>query len=130
MGTSYYYETALDPVQQGTTSDRKSIIRTHRLPIALTYFHPEGFFATAAPSFVRQEVTYETNDGEASDNFWVLDLSLGYRLPKRYGIVSLGAKNLTDERFHFEDTNLQTSEPVNPLFQPRRFFYAQFTLAF
>uniref|UniRef100_UPI0005EAE5CD TonB-dependent receptor n=1 Tax=Methyloterricola oryzae TaxID=1495050 RepID=UPI0005EAE5CD len=130
IGASYFYEATHNPLQDAKQDDAKSLIRTHRAPITLSYFHPTGFFATAAPSFVYQKVNYRVDDRSASDTFWVLDVSLGYRLPKRYGIVTLGAKNLTDEHFHFEDTNLQTSEPVNPLFQPRRYFYAQFTLSF
>ena len=33
------------------------------------------------------------------DTFFVVDTSIGYRLPKRYGLISVEAKNLFDKNF-------------------------------
>ena len=60
---------------------------------------------------------------EDGDNFWIVDVSLGYRLPKRYGIVSLGVLNLLDEEFKFQDT-----DPAQPLIPPERTALLRFTL--
>ena len=63
------------------------------------------------------------------ETFWVTDLSVGYRLPKRYGSVSVIVKNVFDEQFQYQDRNFQTTEPVAPLYEPEQTIYVQFTLA-
>ena len=62
---------------------------------------------------------------EKSDDFWLVDASIGYRLPKRRGIVSIGVANLFDEQFNFVDT-----DPFNPRVYPERLVFGRFTLAF
>ena len=59
------------------------------------------------------------------DRFWVVDASVGYRLPKRFGIISLEAKNLLDKEFQFQDT-----DPGNPHILPSRLILFRFTLSF
>ena len=104
-------------------------LTTQKLPIGATLFHPSGMF-------LRLKATYVDQDGEfgnplfiptetESDQFWVVDGAIGYRLPKRYGIVSLEAKNLFDEGFRFQDT-----DPSNPEIVPERVLLAKMTLAF
>jgi outer membrane receptor for monomeric catechols len=86
--------------------------------------------------FLRLKATYVDQDGEFgnprfeptndnSDQFWVVDAAVGYRLPKRYGIFSVEAKNLLDEGFQFQDT-----DPSNPEIIPERSVLAKITLAF
>ena len=60
-----------------------------------------------------------------SDQFWTLDLSVNYRLPKRYGFITVGVTNLFDEEFEYADTDID-----NPSIQPERFFFGKVTLAF
>ena len=69
-------------------------VRTVSLPIAATYFHPSGFFGGIQGTYVDQEVRRSPNSLAASgkDNFFVVDLAIGYRFPKRYGIASLGIR--------------------------------------
>ena len=107
---------------------------THKLPIGINYFHPNGFigrvrttyynqegdFSTAGPGFVTNAPTENK-----SDNFWLVDASVGYRLPKRRGIVSVGVANLFDESFNYVDT-----DPFNPRIYPERLVFSRFTLAF
>ncbi len=54
-----------------------------------------------------------------------MDTALGYRLPKRRGLVSVGVSNLFDESFNFVDT-----DPFNPRIYPERLVYGRITLAF
>jgi hypothetical protein len=63
----------------------------------------------------------EFEDGD--DDFWLFDLAVNYRLPKRYGIVSVGARNLFDEDFEHFDTDRD-----NARIQPERTFFGQITL--
>jgi outer membrane receptor protein involved in Fe transport len=59
-----------------------------------------------------------------SDQFWIFDASAGYRLPDRWGIVSIEGKNLFDRSFQYQDT-----DPLRPLIQPGRTVYVKLTLA-
>ena len=88
------------------------------MPVTVRYFHPAGFFAGLSASYVQQQVellqfgeTKETNE-IGSDNFVTLDMAIGYRLPKRLGILSVGVSNLLDEEFRFQDDNFRTSTPI------------------
>ncbi len=56
-------------------------------------------------------------------HFWIFDAALGYRLPNRYGLVSVEAKNLFDTGFNYTDTN-----PANPAIQPKRVILGKITL--
>jgi hypothetical protein len=107
-------------------------LTTQRVPLGINFFHPSGFGASLTG-------TYWTQDGEfervakgvfglrqsGSDDFWTVDAGINYRLPKRYGFVTVGATNLFDERFKFFNTDLR-----NPSIQPTRMVFGRVTLAF
>jgi outer membrane receptor protein involved in Fe transport len=109
------------------------------------YYHPSGFFANVQATFVHQEIEFENffdNQGrfigvrQGQDNFWVTDALVGYRLPKRHGIVSLVVKNLFDEDFSFQDSfNVRFEEqvvlaPRPPQFSEERAVLARINLWF
>ena len=110
-------------------------LRTYVAPIGVSYFHPSGFFAKLSGTYVDQQVEFEELvPGTASraedhfeDNFWVIDASLGYRLPKRYGIVSINFANLLDEEFRYQGS-FNLSEPRAPQFKPERAIFARINL--
>lgn len=60
-----------------------------------------------------------------NDNFWLFDAAISYRLPKRFGFITVGAKNLFNKKFNYFDVDY-----YNPTIQPDRFVYAKITLAF
>jgi outer membrane receptor protein involved in Fe transport len=96
----------------------------------VNYFHPRGYIA-------KIEATYNDQTGDLliqpggtatekqDENFWIVDTALGYRLPKRRGLVSVGVSNLFDESFNYVDT-----DPFNPRVYPERLLYGRITLAF
>jgi tetratricopeptide (TPR) repeat protein len=103
-------------------------VDTHRVPLGVGFFHPIGLSAWLTGTYFNQDGQFEPNPGEfrsGSDDFVVVDATLGYRLPKRYGFVGVGATNLFDEQFRYHDTNFQS-----PIVQPDRVFFARVTLAF
>jgi len=104
-------------------------LKTHRLKFGGGFFHPSGLFA-------RLKLTYVDQDGvfvdpfmsltlHDDDQFWVVDTSIGYRLPNRFGFLTLEAKNLFDEDFKFQDTDSR-----NPTVSPERLILLRLTLAF
>ena len=56
------------------------------------------------------------------DNFWLLDAGISYRFPKRYGIASIGATNLLDQQFKYQETDFRNARIV-----PSRGFFARLT---
>ncbi|MBN1239762.1 MAG: TonB-dependent receptor, partial [Gammaproteobacteria bacterium] len=129
-GVTYQYE----QFDNGgyTLSDGLTRVRTHRIPIDFNYFHPSGFSAGITTTFVDQAGEFGpmqfgpdplTEHGE--DRFWVTDLSLGYRLPSRHGLISLNVHNLLDEDFRFQD-----ADPENPRILPERMLMLKLTVSF
>ena len=56
----------------------------------------------------------------AADQFWLVDAAINYRLPKRYGFVTVGAKNLFDEEFDYfeiDQNNLRIQQDSQIFFK-------------
>ncbi len=108
-------------------------LRTHRVPLGISYFSSAGFGLDLLGTYVDQEGEFLeflpfppfVNQFTDDDQFWVLDASLSYRLPKRYGLVTLSAKNLLDEEFNFQDV-----DPRNPTLLPERVLLLRVTFDF
>ncbi|MHC1744736.1 MAG: FecR domain-containing protein [Syntrophobacteraceae bacterium] len=101
---------------------------THSVPIGIGFFDPSGFLGRLKATYVNQADAFTRAEDpwvRESDQFWVLDGSIGYRLPDRWGIVTLEVRNLLDEKFRFQDTN-----PANPSIFPERTLYGKVTFAF
>jgi hypothetical protein len=95
---------------------------THSVPLNIRYFHEEGFFAELSVTYVHQEA--ERREGafspDGTDEFVLFDSAVGYRLPKRRGIISIEGRNLTDESFDFQDDRFRSSRASVPIFIPER----------
>ncbi|HZR02178.1 MAG TPA: FecR domain-containing protein, partial [Burkholderiales bacterium] len=93
-----------------------------KLPVGLRYFLPQGFFgevmATTVWQSIRRQATATLPSG--SENFTVIDVLLGWRLPGRRGIVSLEVKNLFNTTFFYQDDNFRSTQIRLPPFVPER----------
>jgi hypothetical protein len=119
LSAEYGYE----EFERGTLDRQSSFsdlpeLRTHYLPLRINYFLPSGFFAKLGVTYVHQEAT-GTDFSASDEGFWVADTSVGYRLPKRYGLVSLDVSNLFDEEFSYQNS-FNMVEQQAPRFQPSR----------
>jgi tetratricopeptide (TPR) repeat protein len=103
-------------------------LKTHRLPLGINFLHPSGLGARLKTTWIDQDGTFEPQLAffpvDGVESFWLVDASIDYRLPKRWGLVSAGAKNLFDEEFKYQET-----DRLNPSVQPERLFFFKFTLA-
>jgi hypothetical protein len=107
-------------------------VETITVPVALRYFNPNGLFAGLEVSYVHQDVDRppDSTHNDGNENVVLLDAAVGYRLPKRYGIVSLEGGNLLDQKFDYQDINFLTSERrASPLI-PERTILGRLTLSF
>jgi tetratricopeptide (TPR) repeat protein len=108
--------------------DDRFELTTHRLPLGVSFFHPLGISTTVTATYWNQYGRFNRFSGavEAGDDqFWTVDAVIGYRLPRRYGFISLGVANLFDQDFKFFDRDVQ-----NPTIQPTRTIFGKVTLAF
>ena len=108
-----------------------SEIDTYRVPLRISFFHPSGFGAALTGTYWYQKGRFENfaqpeaGFQSGSDNFWLVDAAISYRLPKRYGFITVGVTNLFDTKFKFFDVDSE-----NPAIQPARAVFAKITLAF
>lgn len=111
--------------------DKLQQIDTLSVPIGIDYFSENGIFANLTGTFVRQNVKREGNvENEGTERYFLIDASLGYRLPNRRGILSLEARNLFNEHFLFQHINFSTSQAVDSRFVPTRTIFARVTFNF
>lgn len=101
----------------------------HRVPLGARYFHPSGVSAGLTATYWLQkgefeQLTFPPSFVAGRDHFWLVDAALTWRLPRRYGFVSVGARNLFDKAFNAFDV-----DPANPTIQPKRMVFVSATLA-
>ncbi len=129
VGSVEYLYEDWDRGDEYTSIDRIKTLTTHRLGLGGSFFHPTGIFARIKATYADQSGEFWGTGGnltwEGSDQFWVVDAAVGYRLPKRYGLLTVEFKNLFDEEFNFQDT-----DPANPTIYPERMILGRLTLSF
>lgn len=104
-------------------------LETHRFPFNASYYAPNGFSFGLTPTFVQQRGNFQDffppfGLSRDSDDFWVVDGYVQYRLPNRWGVVRLEGGNLLDSSFKFQDV-----DPENPRIVPERLLLLKFTVA-
>jgi outer membrane receptor protein involved in Fe transport len=102
------------------------------VPVFARYFNSLGIFGEVGATYVRQEVdrSFVSPLAQGDDSFVVVDAAVGYRLPKRYGILSVEVRNLFDNSFNFQGDNFRTSEPIVSRYVPERTVLGRITLTF
>ena len=122
-----------EPFQTGFDIPKQ--LRTLSFPLTASYFNSCGFFAGLTVTHVEQDLTFNfggPEDSKTNDSFLITDLSVGYRLPKRMGIISIAAHNLFGEDFRFMDDTFRLVEdqPTVSPYLPERSVFARVTLNF
>jgi hypothetical protein len=103
---------------------------TSRVPLSAGFFHPSGFIANVTLTYWNQTGTFEPLNQPAGtrvdghDIFWLTDFMVGYRMPKRYGLIAVGVKNAFDQKFQYFNTDWRNSTIF-----PDRLVFFKLTLA-
>jgi tetratricopeptide (TPR) repeat protein len=110
-------------------ADYAKTVTTYSVPLGISFFHPSGLGASFKATYINQNGSFAPpsdveNFTDGRDDFWLLDAAISYRLPRRYGVITFGVANLTDEKFDYFETDRN-----NPQILPDRFVYAKFSLA-
>jgi len=130
LSVEYQYED-FDRNARIESTEPPTSMNTHLLPATLGYFHPSGLFGRLRTTYVNQKVKL-SGEGNKDDAFTLADIAVGYRLPERYGIFSIGVRNIFDRDFDFQGIEPRTSreDASNPPFSPERTVVFQLTLSF
>lgn len=102
--------------------------RTWQLPFKVSYFDPRGWSLYGQVRHANQSVRTTGSSGETSEQFWIADTGLRYRISNDIHF-NLEVANLFDRQFLYQDTYL-SGEPRVPLFQPRRTAMARVDIRF
>jgi tetratricopeptide (TPR) repeat protein/predicted porin len=129
LKTEYHYEEVERDIE--FTLNAKEV-KTHKIPLGVNFHHPSGLSASLQATYYDQEGEFlpqganplPQNIVDGDDQFWLFDAAISYRLPKRYGFITVGARNLFDKEFKYYDT-----DPNNPAIIPDRMFFARITLS-
>ena len=114
-------------------------VETASLPFRVNFNHPSGFFAQSEISYVYQSIELASGIAEADvmdssatshDDFTIIDVSLGLRLPKRRVTFRLDVNNLLDEAFLFQGGNIRSAEPSSSRFSPSRTVVGRVSFSF
>jgi tetratricopeptide (TPR) repeat protein len=129
VGTSAEYE--YERFERGLEfvgPEEIQILETRKLPLGINFYHPSGFATRLKATYIDQEGVFgDPRFGTTvkdSDQFWVVDASISYHLPKRRGVVTIEARNLLNEEFKFQDM-----DPASPVIYPESLIFAKVTLA-
>jgi tetratricopeptide (TPR) repeat protein len=120
-------ELVFERLQTEGKTDQPQELNTYRVPLGISVFHPSGLSAFVTGTYWDQDGTFVRSNSsieKGSDNFWTVNAGLNYRLPKRYGLLTVGVTNLTDKDFKFFDRDIS-----NPMIQPDRMVFGKLTLA-
>jgi len=124
--TEYRYERLVrDPL--GNNAGLLANSTTHTLAGEARAFWRLGTFGRLRATFVDQDGMFQNPRQvvvPGQDRFWTFDISLGYRLPRQWGVVAVDSHNALNHTFNFQDTT-----PEEPTILPRRTLTLRLTLA-
>jgi Flp pilus assembly protein TadD len=142
LSADYIYEefernkAFIDP-SSNAYSGAWTYLKTHKTQLSGNFFHPNGLIAKLNLNYIDQtgdffEINTELPPSSFYPNlsnnttFWTVDAELGYRFKNRHGLLTLGIKNLLNERFNYQGTDF--NQPS--LQQGGRFLFGRLTLSF
>ncbi|HSV21088.1 MAG TPA: FecR domain-containing protein [Casimicrobiaceae bacterium] len=133
LSVEYDYERIERPLEL-TGPEGIVNVTTHRLPVAARFHLSEALSAGVTATYVRQRGTFSIGTISADfaapvfdkdDRAWLTDIFVDFRLPRRMGYVSVGARNLFNQFIDVFET-----DPFNPQIPTRRFVYGKLRLVF
>ena len=128
LSLSADYEELHRPAIQ-TGSEGILNLKSARVPVGVSFFESKGFVLRLSTSYVLQTGDLSAGIGspvvKTTEDAWLTDAVVEYRLPKRFGILSLAAKNVFDNRINLIDT-----DPLNPRDARRRLVVGSLRFSF
>jgi len=101
-------------------------VTTHQIPVNFNFYFLNNFFSNFSGTYVSQEVKYVNNNNGIDKNnnsFWVFDTSLGFKLPKKIGSLSIEVNNLFDNKFKYNSTFDSSGPQISGYIPEREIFF-------
>ena len=95
-------------VAPATHTDVKAIL--HQVNLFALAYHPSGLFGQAETIWSQQS-NQGYNPDIPGDDFWQINLFVGYRFPRRQAEVRVGVLNITDRDYRLNPLNLTPDLP-------------------
>ena len=92
-----------------TQNDVEALL--HQVQLSLGYTHPRGVFGQVQSLWTGQDNQGYAPPGLPGDDFWQLNLWVGYRFLQRRGEARLGLLNVTDQDYRLNSLNLAPALP-------------------
>ncbi len=117
---------------KGPAVDNVKSLETAYIPLNVRFYDASGFFFDIGGQFVHQiaKKTSESSSENVNSDFFLFDASVGYRLPKQYGMISLEGKNLLDKKFKYRDRSFIMNEVRSTDLIPERLLFVRISLNF
>ncbi len=130
----FHFDSFERDYKEGVGRDRPAASSTNTVPLNIHFFHGSNWFSHWKSTYVAQSITDISSQDESKvikDYFWITDISLGYRLSRRLGVINLSIRNLFKQNFHYQSTEPGTNTTViaSPYY-PKLAFFAGLQLRF
>lgn len=119
-----YVRFSRNTISEGELSTPR-VTSTIRAPFSVQYFATEKLHARVSTTFYRQRISHEPSysDANGQTSFWLTDVEIGVRFPRRCGTALLGIDNVFERRFNYLDESFRTSQPSSQRRLPARSIY-------
>jgi len=113
LALDYSYEQRdFDFTQKSNNSFFEDYVETQRLRPQVRFMLPMGFYTTLSATrydqVVEQFDSITSPDRQSIESeFWIGNVDIGYRLPRRWGSVVLRGLNVTDQKYEFYLSSLE-----------------------
>ena len=129
VGAEYHFEQfERDP--ESPEIRRPNLLRNQRIPVTISFFGDNGLFVNTRTTFYQQKVKFGAPVVSKDESFALMDVLVGYRLPKRYGIITLNVLNAFDKEFEFFNAGFQEESFTRNRFIPERTIIGEIILSF
>jgi Tfp pilus assembly protein PilF len=103
-------------------------LETSMVLMGIRHFRQNGLFLELRLDHIWQDIVSREQIGQTTagpkikddSSFFVFDASVGYRLPRRRGVVTLEINNIFDKQFNFISNNFRSTELKGPRYIPSR----------
>jgi hypothetical protein len=125
IGSQFSYDDfKRDFVEGDANPGKPAEMNTKTFSVMAKYHHPLGFYGEIEAFHVSQAIDFVLQSGgteEQNDSFWLGNISIGMRLPKKIGLVEMEVRNIFDRDFNFQSIDPGTGTTQAIQHYPERF---------
>ncbi len=108
-------------------------VQTHKVPLSISFFQPDGFFAKLSSTYINQSVQSVLDLGRnpppnsqslgvETSEFWIFDASIGFKFPKKIGNITFELRNIGNNGFKYQSVFDAEGPQLSPFVPERQMF--------